>query len=115
MIVEVSYKKRIFFFEYFDFKKLINSETRKTTKGWKVVREKLVTPKVPTSVPSVESINSSTSRAEIALPKSNPLITGKARGWKVLRKRIERRQFTEDLRQSNLQLNKMDETVTSLR
>ena len=115
MIVEVSYKKRIFFFEYFDFKKLINSETRKTTKGWKVVREKLVTPKVPTSVPSVESIKSSTSRAEIALPKSNPLITGKARGWKVLRKRIERRQFTEDLRQSNLQLNKMDETVTSLR
>ena len=40
---------------------------------------------------------------------------GKAKGWKVLRKRIERREFTEDLRQSNLQLNRMDEKSPMLR
>ena len=98
-------------------------ETRKTTKGWKVVREKLVKPIPANPINSHESLNSNTtaqkpSNTEITLPKANPvkgLIKGKARGWKVLRKRIERREFTEDLRLSNLQLNRMDEKSPTLR
>ena len=101
----------------------MNLETRKTTKGWKVVREKLVKPIPANPINSHESLNSNStsqkpSNTEITLPKANPvkgLIKGKARGWKVLRKRIERREFTEDLRLSNLQLNRMDEKSPTLR
>ena len=72
----------------------MNKETRKTTKGWKVVREKLVKPIPANPINSHESLNSNTtaqkpSNTEITLPKANPvkgLIKGKARGWKVLRK-----------------------------
>merc|ERR1712106_971286 len=87
-------------------------KTRKTTKGWKVVREKLVQPVAVQPINSLESVNHTISNTEMALPKPKPvkkLMMGKAKGWKVLHKRIERREFTEDLRQSNLQLNRMDE------
>ena len=83
-----------------------------------MVREKLVQPVAVQPINSLESVNHTISNTEIALPKPKPvkkLMMGKAKGWKVLRKRIERREFTEDLRQSNLQLNRMDEKSPMLR
>ena len=91
---------------------IFNLVTRKGTKGWKVVREKLVS-NAPIQARSVDNFKSEAAVQQKA--GAEVLIRGQARGWKVLRKRVENRKFTEDLRQSNLRLNRMDERVPSKR
>ena len=70
------------------------------------MREKLVS-NAPIPPKNVDNLKSEAAVQQTAAPPT--LIRGQARGWKVLRRRIENRKFTEDLRQSNLRLNKMDE------
>merc|ERR1712176_465509 len=89
---------------------------RKQTKGWKVVREKLVVK--PVDIKTSSDNISLSSNKEVKFSTSSTFVKqtpikqmGKARGWKVLQKRVARKQFTEDLRLSDLQLNKMDETA----